>query len=698
MIKTYLVALVIIISILFVSEVAFGQTRLFPYQGGTGATTTPLSGQLLIGTSGNVYIPAWLTAGSNITITTSSGAITIESTGGGGSGSVSTSSPITQYHFPYWATTGGGLSGTSTAVFTPSLSLFEIRGVVSSSNLTVGGNSTTTSLTIGGDYLTDITGDGLFLTGNALTVTTTIQYFTAGTLSTTRGGLGFDISTLDLNTIPWRGGSSLTSNANKLYFNNAGANARLIINFSSGSDGQGGSGISVGSGALYLATTSINQFGATVSLGSTTIDGQTTTTALTISGLSNALLLAGSGGAVSGYGGDTEACGGTDQVTSLTVSATGTISITCSAQGSGGGADGVGVTTSSPIFSNSIPFFLANSSSVITTDADLTYNSSTNALTLIGLSFTNATGTTLSVDRLSNLTSNGFVKTGSGDGTLSVDTNTYLTAAITSLNSQTGASQTFSTSTGGASGFDITSSGNVHTLRLATSSASRDGLLISADWTTFNNKVGTSRTINTTSPLSGGGDLSADRTLSFDFSVANTWTGIQTFNNTSTFNATAKFASSTASRCARFDANQNLVAATGDCTAGDTTGASEDFWDRNNPFVYLATSTDLLGVGATSTYKLTIQASDTSSSTLSIQALAGQTGSLLNISSSTTNFVNISATGTVTINDGLNATATIQLGAVSSTACMVLRDSDDAGFTYLTVLDGLLYTNTSSCE
>lgn len=34
----------------------------------------------------------------------------------------------------------------------------------------------------------------------------------------------------------------------------------------------------------------------------------------------------------------------------------------------------------------------------------------------------------LSITKLSNLTSNGFVKTGSGDGTLSVDTSTYLTA------------------------------------------------------------------------------------------------------------------------------------------------------------------------------------------------------------------------------------------------------------------------------
>jgi len=41
--------------------------------------------------------------------------------------------------------------------------------------------------------------------------------------------------------------------------------------------------------------------------------------------------------------------------------------------------------------------------------------------------------------------------------------------------------------------------------------------------------VSSSRKINTTSPLTGGGDLTADRTLVLDRSVALTWTGTQTF-------------------------------------------------------------------------------------------------------------------------------------------------------------------------
>lgn len=75
-----------------------------------------------------------------------------------------------------------------------------------------------------------------------------------------------------------------------------------------------------------------------------------------------------------------------------------------------------------------------------------------------------------------------------------------------------------------------------NTLNCATASGSTQGCLSSTDWTTFNNKVATTRTISTTYPLQGGGDLSTNRTLTLAFgtTTANTWSGLQTFTNTGT--------------------------------------------------------------------------------------------------------------------------------------------------------------------
>ena len=61
-------------------------TAISVAKGGTGLTSTPSNGQLLIG-NGSGFTESTLTAGSNITITNGAGSITIASTGGGGGGS-----------------------------------------------------------------------------------------------------------------------------------------------------------------------------------------------------------------------------------------------------------------------------------------------------------------------------------------------------------------------------------------------------------------------------------------------------------------------------------------------------------------------------------------------------------------------------------------------------------------------------------
>lgn len=84
---------------------------------------------------------------------------------------------------------------------------------------------------------------------------------------------------------------------------------------------------------------------------------------------------------------------------------------------------------------------------------------------------------------------------------------------ITSLNTLTGATQTFATGSSGTD-FGISSAGTTHTFNLPTASALNRGLLQPSDFSVFSAKAPSSRLINTTAPLAGGGDLSADRTLS----------------------------------------------------------------------------------------------------------------------------------------------------------------------------------------
>jgi hypothetical protein len=76
-------------------------------------------------------------------------------------------------------------------------------------------------------------------------------------------------------------------------------------------------------------------------------------------------------------------------------------------------------------------------------------------------------------------------------------------AGLTSLNGLTGNTQTFATGTAGPD-FGISSAGSTHTFNLPSASATNRGLLTSADWATFNNKLD--------STAAFGGDVSGTPT------------------------------------------------------------------------------------------------------------------------------------------------------------------------------------------
>ena len=114
-----------------------------------------------------------------------------------------------------------------------------------------------------------------------------------------------------------------------------------------------------------------------------------------------------------------------------------------------------------------------------------------------------------------------------GDGSFATFTDVGLTSVGITLGS-TGTDAN-------VSGSPLTANGAI-TLNLPTASATNRGLLSSTDWSTFNNKVGTTRTISTTAPLAGGGSLAANRTLSITQSTTTTdgylsATDWNTFNN-----------------------------------------------------------------------------------------------------------------------------------------------------------------------
>lgn len=111
-------------------------------------------------------------------------------------------------------------------------------------------------------------------------------------------------------------------------------------------------------------------------------------------------------------------------------------------------------------------------------------------------------------------------------------------------------------------------------LSLDQSSGSTTGALTSTDWTTFNNKVSTTRTISTTAPLTGGGDLSANRTIAIP-KATGAVDGYLASTDFSTFNSKVDGpASVTDERLCRFDGTTGKLIQQSSWTEDDNGGIS----------------------------------------------------------------------------------------------------------------------------
>ncbi|MBU1783709.1 tail fiber domain-containing protein, partial [Patescibacteria group bacterium] len=206
---------------------------------------------------------------------------------------------------------------------------------------------------------------------------------------------------------------------------------------------------------------------------------------------------------------------------------------------------------------------------------------------------------------------NGKVLTASSTATGGVSWETISGGSgITSLNGETGTSQTFITGTIGTD-FNIGSALSVHRFNIPSSSVTARGLLTSTDWNAFNNKQDKLWTLS-------GSNLTASST-SWNVGI-----GTTTIPSLLTVGANAGFQVNSSGNLIKinniaysFPSSQGggstVLSNSGDGTLSwSAVSGGLSAWVDDGAFVRLTTDSDVVGIGATSTAKLTVSASSTS--------------------------------------------------------------------------------------
>ncbi len=303
---------------------------LVPGNGGTGITTTPTNGQLLIGNTGTgAYTVATLGTGTGISTSIGAGSLQINNTGvlsvranagaaeigaltlANGTNVTIVDSPAGTFTFNV-ATGAGGVTTFSagTTGFTPNSATagaITLAGILNSANGGTGINNGSFTLTLGG---TLSTGGALAITGTAAlnqiligtgagtaswqsSTGTVVTSFSAGTTGFTPNSATTGAITLAGTLVPGNGGTGITTTPTngQLLIGNTGTGAYTVATLGTGT----GISTSIGAGSLQ-----INNTGVTSNVAGTGISVSGATGAVTISNLGVLSIAANAGAAETG--------------------------------------------------------------------------------------------------------------------------------------------------------------------------------------------------------------------------------------------------------------------------------------------------------------------------------------------------------------------------------------------------------------